>query len=401
MPVYMETAYEYLKKEGEELCGDRVEIIRTPAFVLAVLADGLGSGVKANILATMTAKIISTMMSEGGSLEEVVETIASTLPVCSTREIAYSTFSILQVFRDGRAYLAEFDNPPAVFLHKGHVEELPRTEKIIAGKAVNEVTFTLEPGDRLVVFSDGALHAGTGKLLNLGWKYEDISEYLDRSVAPGMSASAISHLLVSACDCLYQGRAGDDTTVLTFAAQKDMPCAVMIGPPTDPARDEEVVHAFLQAKGKKVICGGTTAQVVSRVTGVPLDMDVESHDPDVPPISRMKGIDLVTEGVVTLGTAIEAIRWKLSTHAVSPFESEKTADEGSQAYSDKHHDGATALARLLMNDCTEVHIFAGKASNPAYHNPDLPLELDVKLRRIEELKKLLESMGKSVIVEYY
>jgi len=401
MPIYIETAYECLNKHGEELCGDHVDIIRTPDFVLAVLADGLGSGVKANILATMTSRIISCMMSSGAELEEVIETVASTLPVCSVRGIAYSTFSILQIYNDGKAYLAEFDNPAAVFLRKGKVTELPRITKQIADKKVNEVTFTVQPGDRIVLFSDGALHAGVGKLLNFGWQHKNISEYLDRSVTADMSAVKISSLLVSACDCLYQGTPGDDTTALTFVVRKPIPASVMIGPPLDPSRDEEMVHAFLKEKGKKIICGGTTSQIVSRITERKIDMGVEYPDPNIPPISHMKGIDLVTEGVITLATATEYIKWNLSTHTVTSFEDTEKPVGGATGFDEKRQDGATALAKLLMNECTQIHFFVGKASNPAYRNPNLPQELNLKLHRINELKDLLVNMGKSVIIDYY
>ena len=401
MPIYVETAYESLNKFGEELCGDHVDIIRTPDFVLAVLADGLGSGVKANILATMTSRIISRMMSSGADLEEVIETVASTLPVCSVRGIAYSTFTILQIFNDGQAYLAEFDNPAAVFLRKGHVTPLPRTAKQIADKNINEVTFTVQPGDRIVLFSDGALHAGVGKLLNLGWKHENITEYLDRSVTTDMSCVKIASLLTSACDCLYQGTPGDDTTVMAFAVKKPVLASMLIGPPEDASRDAEMVHAFLKEKGKKIICGGTTSQIVSRVSKKKIELELEYPDPKVPPISYMKGIDLVTEGIITLGTTIEYIKWSLSTHTVAPFENVEKPAGGATGFDEKRQDGATALAKLLMNDCTQLHFFVGKASNPAYRNPSLPLELNLKLRRINELKELLESMGKSVVIDYY
>ncbi len=401
MPVYIETAYESLNKNGEELCGDHADIIRTEEFVLAVLADGLGSGVKANILATMTSRIISSMMSSGASLEEVVETVASTLPVCSERGIAYSTFTIIQIYNDGRAYLAEYDNPPAVFLRKGRIAELVRSTKEIAGKKISEATFLVQPGDRLVVFSDGALYAGAGKLLNPGWKHENISAYLGSSMTPEMSAARISSLLLSACECLYQGTPGDDTTVMTFVAQKNLPCAVMVGPAENPDRDEEMVRTFLKSKGKKVICGGTTAQIVSRVSGRNIDMSVDESAAGVPPISHMKGIDLVTEGIITMGTAVEYIKWNLSRHTASPFDDMPKPVGGATGFDEKRQDGATALAKLFMYECTQVRFFVGRATNPAYRNPGLPLELNLKLKQINELKDLLESMGKSVTVDYY
>jgi hypothetical protein len=226
MPVYIETAYESLNKNGEELCGDHADIIRTEEFVLAVLADGLGSGVKAIILATMTSKNhiehdVLRRVARGGCRNSR-EHLAG---VQRTRN-AYSPFTIIQIYNDGRAYLAEYDTHSAVFLRKGRIAELVRSTKEIAGKKISEATFLVQPGDRLVVFSDGALYAGAGKLLNPGWKHENISAYLGSSMTPEMSAARISSLLLSACECLYQGTPGDDTTVMTFVAQKNLPCAV-------------------------------------------------------------------------------------------------------------------------------------------------------------------------------
>ena len=134
MNIHIDTSYKSLNKAGEELCGDKVEIIRTDDSIIMVLADGLGSGVKANILATLTSKIIATMLKEGARIDEAVETIASTLPICSVRKIAYSTFSILQVFHNGEAYLAEFDNPSCVFIRNGQLMSLPSESREIAGK---------------------------------------------------------------------------------------------------------------------------------------------------------------------------------------------------------------------------------------------------------------------------
>ena len=118
MKLFVDAAWDSLHHYGEELCGDKVEIVRTEEYFLMVLADGLGSGVKANILATLTSKIIATMLSDGATLDEAVETMASTLPVCSERGIAYSTFTIIKVERNGNIYLAEFDNPSAVFFQE-------------------------------------------------------------------------------------------------------------------------------------------------------------------------------------------------------------------------------------------------------------------------------------------
>jgi serine phosphatase RsbU (regulator of sigma subunit) len=203
MSVYIETFFNSLNKYGEELCGDKAEIIRNNESVIIVLADGLGSGVKANILATLTGKIIATMLNEDADIDECLETIASTLPVCSERGIAYSTFTILKICNTGEAYLAEYDNPETVFIRKGKISALNKTLRTIKDKNIRESHFVMEPDDMLILFSDGVVHAGVGKLLNLGWQYENVLEYIQNAVRPDLTSRTMCRQLVSACDSLY------------------------------------------------------------------------------------------------------------------------------------------------------------------------------------------------------
>lgn len=162
MRLCLDTGYALLHKAGEELCGDTVEIINTGDSYIVVLSDGLGSGVKANILSQITTRIASTMLQKGSKIEEVIETLASTLPVCQLRKLAYSTFTILQVFHDGRVYLAEYDNPEIFWLKNKKICCPPRKEKIIEERTINESRFYVADGDWLVLVSDGVLHAGLG-----------------------------------------------------------------------------------------------------------------------------------------------------------------------------------------------------------------------------------------------
>ncbi len=294
-PVFfIEAAFESLNKQGEELCGDQVEILRTEDYVLAVLSDGLGSGVKANILATLTGKIAATMLKAGASLEDVVETVASTLPVCNVRQIAYSTFSILQVFRDGQGYLVEFDNPPGVYLQKARPVDLPGTERIIDGKRIRECRFRMKAGDAVMIYSDGVLHAGVGKLLNLGWQRSEIKTYLARTARADMPATHLARILLSAVDTLYQNQPGDDATVLVLRCRPNVPATIMVGPPVDPARDVWAVGELMGTCGLRAVCGGTTSQIVSRLTGRDLKVSLEYPDPSVPPTASIEWSGLMS-----------------------------------------------------------------------------------------------------------
>ena len=141
MGITVDVAYKSLNKFTEILCGDKVEILQTQDSDIMILADGMGSGVKANILATLTSKILGTMFLNGATLEQCVDTIVQTLPVCQVRQVAYSTFSILQVHHNGEAYLVEFDNPSCIFIRDGKLVPIPKNIREVEGKKINEYRF--------------------------------------------------------------------------------------------------------------------------------------------------------------------------------------------------------------------------------------------------------------------
>lgn len=390
MNIFVDACFESINKYNEELCGDKVEIVRNADSVVVVLADGLGSGVKANILATLTAKIIGTMLMNGASIDEAVETIMSTLPVCSERGIAYSTFSILQVYNSGEGYLAEFDNPSVFRLKDGLVVELDKIQREIAGKKIKECRFCVNPGDVFVLVSDGAIHAGVGQTLNFGWQWENIREYLEKSYKKDISCRDIVKLLLSACDNLYMHEPGDDTTVAAIKARAPVQVDIMVGPPVDKNMDSSVVQAFMSGKSKKVVCGGTTSHIVSRELGKELLTNLNYINPAVPPAAVIDSIDLTTEGVLTIGTALEYIKKYLSSESL--LQKSLRLDR---------QDGASRLAKLLLEESTSVHFFVGRAMNPAHQNPELPLNLSLKLKLVEELGSCLKALGKTVVIDYF
>ena len=169
MGITVDVAYKSLNKYTEILCGDKVELLQTEDSNIMILADGMGSGVKANILSTLTSKILGTMFLNGATLEECVDTISETLPICQVRQVAYSTFSILQVYHNGDAYLVEYDNPGCIFIRDGKLMEIPKNVRVMQGKEINEYRFKVKKGDALILMSDGTIHAGVGELLNFGW----------------------------------------------------------------------------------------------------------------------------------------------------------------------------------------------------------------------------------------
>lgn len=389
MKYFIDVASNSLNKNGEELCGDKVEIIKTPEETIIVMADGLGSGVKANILATLTCKIAGTMLKEGLSIYETVDTIAHTLPVCSVRRLAYCTFTIIKIGIDGNVHAIEYDNP-AYFLVKDNTVTMPeKKEIVIKDKLIKESNFKLNIGDVLTVVSDGAIHAGVGAILNLGWQWENVADYLETLVSTEKCAGNVSKDLLLTCQNLYAGKPGDDTTVVTVALRKPECVNIFTGPPKLPENDSIVIEKLMRSEGKKVVCGGTAANIAARELKETIDVELMYYDSSVPPTAKINGLDLVTEGVLTLSKAIEKIKAYLNG---------SLEDKISLNLSGK--DGASRLARLLIEDCTHLNFFVGTAINPAHQNPHFPVDLSIKITVVENLAEVMKRLGKEVKIEY-
>lgn len=386
MKFFMDFAVGSLNKYGEELCGDKVEFMSESDSFIAVLSDGLGSGVKANILATLTSKIAITMLKEGLPIEEVVDTIIHTLPICSVRKLAYSTFTIIKVNQEGMVYIVEFDNPSIFFLREGKIQTIHKETRKINERIIHESHFELQQKDTLVFVSDGVIHAGVGMVLNLGWSWGEVAQYLQELKVEDLPAKKITSLLLGVCEDLYIEKPGDDTTVATIKVTKPKVATLFSGPPSDKSKDAAVIEELMQTRGKKIVCGGTAANIVSRQLGKEVTTSFEIVDPNIPPIGYIKGIDLVTEGVLTMQGAVEKL------------EQIKTSKDLDFLY---QKDGASLLARMLFEECTHLKFLVGRAINPAHQNPDFPNALSIKLNILQRLEKVLVSLGKIVTVNYY
>lgn len=390
---FVDVYSESLFKKGEELCGDMVDTIRKKDETVVVLADGMGSGVKANILSTLTSKIICTMISGDADIDDCVETISKTLPVCHERGIAYSTFTIVRVKHNGEIYTAEFDGPEIVIIRDGVLDEPEKTMRIIEGKEVWESTFKAGPGDMIVGFSDGVIHAGIGRLINLGWKRVNVMEFIQRNYDPNMTARDMTRALINVCDQLYEGEPGDDTTVSTVRIVPRTETRVMVGPAASSDMDEKEVAKLMSATGKKIVCGGTTSKVVARVLNEKIDVEMKYFDENVPPIGYIKGIDLVTEGVLTLSATEELVKQYIS---------ENDRNKRPEIYMDmSKKDGATKLMRYLVDETSDIVFMIGAANNPAHKSGGAIPSHDVKVRIVHDLAKSLEKLGKNVLIEEY
>ena len=389
MNVSIDVSWKSLNKHDEELCGDKVEILKTDDSDIIILADGMGSGVKANILATLASKILGTMFLEGEPIEEAVETLASTLPICKVRGVAYSTFSILQIFHNGDAYLVEFDNPSCVFVRNKKLMKIPENYREISGKKIREYRFKVEPNDCFVLMSDGTIYAGVGELLNLGWTWESMAEYTLKCAKETKSAARIASLLSQACDDLYQQRPGDYTTVAVARVIERRIVNIFTGPPKDKEDDRKLMMDFMASEGKKIVCGGTTSKIAAQYLGQNITNNNDGTK-EVPPTANIRGIDLVTEGVLTMSHTFKLLR---------RFDEGDIDEEFFDALD--ANNGGAKLARILLEDCTEVNLFVGKANNEANYEGNTLFDISIRKNLVVQLKEILEHLGKQVKITYY
>lgn len=378
-----------INHEGEQLCGDHIDIVEQDEnSTVIVLADGLGSGVKASILSTLTSKIISTMMAEGLSLEECVSTIAATLPICSERGVAYSTFTIMHIIDNSVVELIQYDNPLVIWIRDNEIYDYPTSELNIDKKKIYKSVIKLQENDIFIAMSDGCPHAGIGLAYNFGWKREDIADFMKTMAPVGYTAKTLSTMLVDECDKQYGYHPGDDATACVVRIRKREPMNILFGPPRNRDDCDRMMSLFFSKEGKHIVCGGTTSSIAAKYLGKPLKASLNFERSDVPPIAEIEGVDLVTEGVITINKVIE--------YAKDALGDNEMYDRWSV-----NRDGASLIARLLFEEATDINFFVGRAVNPAHQNPDLPINFNIKMNLVKELSDCLKKMGKRIKVSYF
>ena len=382
--------YKSIKHAGEELCGDHVDVVnKDDGSTIIVLADGLGSGVRASILSTLTSKIISTMMAEDLPIEECVSTIAATLPVSAAHGVAYSTFTIIQLIRNHTAELIQYDNPHVILIRDGEMTEYPTTEIRIEGKKIYRSTIRLQENDVFVAMSDGCPHANDSNAYNNDWKREDIGQFVADMSLTGYTAKVLCTMLVDECDKLYGYNPQDDATACVVRIRQRVPMSILFGPPADRDDCERMLNLFFSKEGKHIICGGTTASIAAKYLRKPVKAKTDGNpQTGVPPTSEIEGVDLVTEGVVTMSKVVEYAQNYL---------------RGNESYEEWNygHDGASRICQLLFEEATDINFYVGRAINPAHQNPDLPINFNIKMSIVQELSNCLSDMGKRIKVSYF
>ena len=381
--------YRSINHIGEQLCGDHVDVVEQGEnSTVIVLADGLGSGVKASILSTLTSKIISTMMAEGLTLEDCVETIAQTLPICSVRGVAYSTFTILHLVDNREMELIQYDNPLVILLRDGKNYDYPKTEMNIGGKKIYKSVVKLLENDIFVAMSDGCPHAGIGLAYNFGWKREDIISFMETIAIAGYTAKTLSTILIDEVSKLYERKPGDDATACVVRIRRREPMNILFGPPSNRDDCNRMMSLFFSKEGKHIVCGGTTSSIAAKYLGKPIKASLNFVKSDIPPIAEIEGVDLVTEGVITINRVVE--------YAKDSVGENRLYEKWSFG-----HDGASLICRMLFEEATDINFFVGRAINPAHQNPDLPINFNIKMNLVEELSACLRKMGKRIKVSYF
>ena len=385
MPTFIDIFSTSLVKDGEELCGDKVKTFKTDDKSVIVLSDGLGSGVKAHILATLTSEIISNMLKAEISLEDVIDTVLNTLPICKVRKIAYATFTIIELDRKTNNFrVINFDNPPIFFIKNGKIQyPIIQTVEIL-NKKISIIEGKLDKGNLLLAISDGVLYAGMGISLNFGWGWDVIANYIESLLITHSSTARdiISEISNKAAK-LYNGKINDDATIVGLYARERLDLIMFSGPPENKEKNDIYAEQVLRFDGRRVICGGTTTNIVASWLGEEIEMSISTMTKDLPPIGKLPGVDLVTEGIVTLQKCMEYLKNAKGEITLLPTTI----------------DGAVVLSKELLT-ADYIHIIAGMGVNETSQYYMKPTRISVRKGIIEELSSILRECNKEVEVEY-
>ena len=371
---------------GEQLCGDHVEIAENDNSTIIVLADGLGSGVKASILSTLTSKIISTMLAAGLDIRDAVETIADTLPICSERKSAFSTFTIIRLVNNDRADIIQYENPNVILLRDGKNYEMQLNTMRIGEKTIYHSGLNLRDGDIFIAMSDGVLYASSDGVLNESWDRDGLISYVAPLWDSGFTAKTLTSIILDETSRLYGGKPFDDATVCVVKIRQRKPMNIAIGPPKSRDDNHRMMALFFAKTGKHIVCGGTTASIAAEYLHETVKVNYVSPDPEIPPTSVIEGVDLVTEGIITIDRILQYAKNCLK-------------DNDSFKQWSYKKDGASLAARMLFEEATDINMFIGCAENPAHS--DLPINFNVKSSIVKQLADCLKKRGKRVKVMYF
>ncbi len=379
-PFYIEVGSAQKNHSGERICGDVFlsEKVKEEGRTVAVLSDGMGHGVKANLLATLTATMALNFTKEHKDVRSGAEIIMNTLPVCSERKISYSTFTVVDIEENGKTNILNYDNPDCIIM-RGHEQYRPDWEVYTlegrdnAGKEIKACSLVVRKEDRIVIMSDGVTQSGLGRgKYLLGWGLENVEKMVAGLIdeQPGISAARLASLIVNKAHANDGYQPKDDTSVVVVYCRDPRRLLLCSGPPFEKEKDPELARTVKEFRGEKILCGGTTADIVSRELGTPIEDTLEFEDPELPPVSKMKDIDLVTEGILTLS----------KTAGILDNYSPRT----------QLGNGPADLIVKKILDSDEIHLLASTAVNVAHQDPNLPVELEIRRSVVKRIARILE-----------
>jgi Stage II sporulation protein E (SpoIIE). len=391
---HTEVGHFQINHAGEKICGDVFLSKRIPEEnrVLCVLSDGMGHGVRANVLATLTATIALNFSMEHKDANALAGIIMKALPVCSERKLSYSTYTIIDIsLENGSVSILEYDNPQTLIL-RGNRIYVPEWTQVKyegdtrdkRGMDLKKCSFVPRMEDRIVFCSDGIVQSGLGKGLEMGWGRNDYVQFVREIVeaTPTISAVDLAERVVkrAAANDLYTPK--DDLSCGVVYFRQPRKAILCTGPPFNTEKDKEFADILRYFRGKKIISGATTTEIIARE----LDRTVtneERIDTALPPSSKMEGIDLVTEGVLTLSKA---------THLLNSVKLNTKIQFGKGP--------ADQICELLL-DTDEIYILVGTKINEDHHDPTLPVEIEIRRHLVLRLAKVLsEKFMKVVTIDY-
>ncbi len=388
---YIEVNSQQRNHDGERISGDvfLYRYIKEEDRVIAVLSDGMGHGVKANILATLTATMAMNFTIEHKEVDTIAEIIMNTLPVCSERKISYSTFTIIDIESSGKTNILEYDNPSTIILKGAEIFD-PSWKKVVlnkgrnAGKILKTCSFSPSKEDRIIFCSDGVAQSGMGgELFPFGWGRDEVAAYASSLVRGEASISAItlSGKIVTMAHKNDGYKAKDDISCATIYFRDPRKLIICSGPPYEKDKDRELAEKVKNYNGRVILCGGTTADIVARELNKKIVDELIFEDPDLPPESFIDGIDLVTEGILTLQKVNEILKSYNNSVRLGKGPADK-------------------IVRLIM-ESDEIHFIIGTRINIAHQDPTLPVELEIRRTVIKRIARLLEEKWlKKVSFEY-
>lgn len=364
-----------VKKALQNAYGDYFTTKRfADGHAIAVLSDGLGSGIKANILSCMTATMLLRFMEKDVPILEAAEIIMNSLPVCQVRQISYATFSAVEADEQGNVRIVEEGNPSFVWMRGNKIQKPEYTEiasHSFPNRKMKVYTLQALKGDRLIFCSDGVTQAGMGETqYPLGFERRGLLKFLEAAISrnSNISSDFLAHEVVNqATKCEPNHQPQDDISCAVMYFRSPRKALIFTGPPYEKHKDHDYAVQLISFGGKRAICGGTTANIVSRELKRDIKTPTTTSMGSLPPVSYMEDVDLITEGILTL------------TKAQEYLEQEKLTES----------DAAGELVKFLLSSDL-IEFMVGAMLNQAHYDPALPIEIEIRRNVIKNIKRVLE-----------